>query len=109
MHKQTKATSIPPQVKSIVWRRDFGKCVICGSHYGGPHCHFIRRSQGGLGIEENIWTGCEKCHREFDSEAVDGPMHQYMEKYLKAWYPEWDKSKLVYQKYDWEAIRNGSV
>ena len=101
MHKLTKATSISSEVKSAVWRRDFGRCVICGSINAGPHCHYIRRSQLGLGIEENIWTGCEKCHREFDSEATDGFLHQIVEQYLKTWYPKWDKANLVYKKYDW--------
>lgn len=101
MHKSTKATSIPAAVKASVLERDFGCCVICGNHNAGPHCHFVRRSQLGLGIEQNIWTGCDKCHREFDSEATDGPLHQYVERYLKGWYPGWDKADLVYKKYDW--------
>lgn len=102
MHNLTKATSIPVKVKAAVLHRDASRCVICGSTSAGPHCHFVRRSQLGLGVEENIWTGCEKCHREFDSEATDGPLHQYVEQYLKGWYPEWDKAKLIYKKYDWE-------
>lgn len=101
MHKLTKATSITPAVKAAVLERDFGRCVICGNHNAGPHCHFVRRSQLGLGIEQNIWTGCDKCHREFDSEGTDGPLHQYVEQYLKGWYPGWDKADLVYKKYDW--------
>ena len=99
MHRLTKATSIPPTLKPVVWKRDAGRCVLCGSINAGPHCHFIRRSQLGLGIAENIWTGCEQCHREFDSEASDGPLHKIVEDYLKSNYPNWDKSKLVYQKY----------
>lgn len=101
MHKLTKATSIPASVKAAVWKRDLARCVICGSSNAGPHCHFIRRSQLGLGIEENIWTGCDKCHRAFDSEATDGELHQYVEQHLKSWYPDWDKSNLIYKKYDW--------
>jgi hypothetical protein len=53
-----------------------------------------------LGIEENIWTGCEKCHREFDSEGTDGPLHQIVEQHLREWYPDWDKANLVYKKYN---------
>jgi hypothetical protein len=52
-----------------------------------------------MGIEENIWTGCEKCHREFDSEGTDGPLHQIVEEHMKHWYPDWDKANLVYKKY----------
>ena len=101
MHKLTKATSIPPAVKQIVWRRDYCRCVICGSINAGPHCHFVRRSQLGLGIEENIWTGCTKCHTEFDSEGTDGPLHKIVEEHLKNKYPNWEETPLTYSKYDW--------
>lgn len=98
MHRQTKATSISASVKKSVWQRDFCRCVLCGDHNAGPHCHFIRRSQGGLGIEENIWTGCLHCHEAFDSEATDGPLHEEMRDYFKTIYPDWDESSLVYRK-----------
>ena len=52
-----------------------------------------------MGIEENIWTGCDECHRKFDSEGTDGDMHQYVERYLKSWYPNWKKENLIYKKY----------
>lgn len=99
MHRETKATSIPVAVKAEVWRRDFGRCVLCGAINAGPHCHYIRRSQGGLGISENIWTGCQRCHTAFDSEASDGPLHQEVKAYLKGWYKDWDESRLIYRKY----------
>ena len=31
--------------------------------------HYIARAHGGLGIEENIVTLCDDCHRSMDSEA----------------------------------------
>lgn len=99
MHRETKATSIPAKVKAAVWRRDFGRCVLCRSVNAGPHCHYIRRSRGGLGIEENIWTGCEACHRDFDEEPKGGPLHQEIRDYLKGWYPDWEESSLIYHKY----------
>lgn len=99
MHRETKATAIPLEVKKAVFSRDRRRCVLCGSFAGGPHCHYIRRSQGGLGIEENIWTGCDSCHTAFDSEPTDGPLHQEVEVYLSKMYPGWGKSKLVYHKY----------
>lgn len=99
MHRETKATSISAETKSIVWRRDCGRCVLCGSINAGPHCHYIRRSQGGLGIEQNIWTGCEACHKRFDSEATSGPLHAIVKAYLKGWYQDWDETQLIYKKY----------
>lgn len=101
MHRETKFTAISPATKKKVWQRDFGRCVLCGSINAGPHCHFVRRAQGGLGTEENIWTGCQRCHEAFDSEATDGPLHARMRDYFKTLYPQWDESKLKYKK--WEA------
>lgn len=99
MHRETKATAIPTEVKKVVFRRDKRHCVLCGSFAGAPHCHFIRRSHGGLGIEENIWTGCDACHTAFDSEPADGILHREVAEYLKALYPGWDEEKLIYHKY----------
>ena len=98
MHRETKATTISTATKKTVWARDFCRCVVCGSINAGPHCHFIRRSQGGLGDEQNIWTGCDTCHRAFDSEGTDGPLHERMRDYFRTLYPDWDESKLVYKK-----------
>ena len=98
MHRETKATSISTATKKTVWARDFCRCVACGSINAGPHCHFIRRSQGGLGVEQNIWTGCDTCHRAVDSEGTDGPLHERMRDYFRTLYPDWDESKLVYKK-----------
>ena len=47
MRAETKATSIPPEVKKAVYIRDNGFCVLCGSPYGDPVAHVVRRSQGG--------------------------------------------------------------
>lgn len=101
MHRETRFTAISPATKKKVWKRDFCRCVLCGSINAGPHCHFVRRSQGGLGTEENIWTGCQSCHDAFDSESTDGPLHARMRDYFKTLYPQWDESKLKYKK--WEA------
>lgn len=50
MHRQTKATSISKAVKLAVYRMDNGRCVLCGSPYGDPVAHVVRRSQLGKGI-----------------------------------------------------------
>lgn len=98
MHRQTKATAISAAVKKAVWARDFGRCVLCGSINAGPHCHFVRRSQGGLGIEQNIWTGCQRCHDALDSERTDGPLHEQARDYFRTLYPGWDENTLKYRK-----------
>ena len=43
--KRSKLTDIPKEVKEIVFKRDNGKCILCGKD-GLPNAHFIRRSQG---------------------------------------------------------------
>ena len=69
MHHMTKMTAIPAKVKAIVAQRDCAHgpatCIICGAP-GGPHCHIIRRSQGGMGVEQNIVTLCGPCHYALD-------------------------------------------
>ena len=101
-HKQTKATEISKNVKEIVWKRDKHKCIFC--HKQVPLecacCHFIPRSLGGLGIPENIYTGCSDCHREQDNGLNTKVYDAKVENYLKSIYgAEWDKSKLIYKKY----------
>ena len=101
-HNQTKATSISKEVKKIVWERDKHKCVIC--HKPVPIecacCHFIPRSLGGLGIPENIYTGCQNCHREQDNGMNTKEYDKKIERYLKRKYgSNWSKEKLIYKKY----------
>jgi len=101
-HKRTKATDISPKVKEIVWERDEHKCIYC-SRYVPKSCanaHFIKRSQGGLGIPENIVTLCPDCHYEEDFGQDTKLYEDYIENYLKSIYGAgWNKEKLVYKKY----------
>ena len=97
--KRAKACDITKKVKDRVWERDNHQCIICGSGYGMPNSHFIRRSQGGLGIEENIVTMCFRCHRMYDQGADRKAIGEFTENYLKSKYPNWDKSKLIYKKW----------
>lgn len=69
--KRTKACEIPAEVKAKVYARDKERCVGCG-RWCPPRCacaHFIARARGGLGIEQNIVTLCDDCHRIFDKVA----------------------------------------
>ena len=95
--RRTKALEIPPKVKKAVYERDGGCCVCCGRR-GNPDAHFIPRSQGGLGIEENILTLDWECHMRFDQSTERAKMKAFFREYLKSKYPEWDEEKLVYRK-----------
>ena len=98
MRKATKQLTISRKVKEAVYRRDGGYCVLCGSPYGLPNAHYIARSQGGLGIEENVVTLCERCHWEYDQSRKRKALREKLRAYLQNNYPDWDERKLIYRK-----------
>lgn len=98
MQKRTKALQPTKQVKARVYERDGGCCVLCGRP-GDPVAHYRARSQGGLGIEENILTLCHACHLKYDQSDCRAVLRDELRRYLQYCYPEWDENKLSYQKY----------
>lgn len=99
MHKQTKAVDVPPAVKRAVWERDGRRCVLCGSPFAAPNAHVIPRSQGGLGVEENIVTLCPACHDRYDNGEGRAYTREELTAYLREKYPGWDEESLRYRKY----------
>lgn len=104
-HKLTKATEIPMKVKKVVWERDNHKCIYCEwkgiDNYVPVSCansHYIKRSQLGLGIEQNIVTACPNCHYMYDFGTNVEDMVNYTRRYLMSKYDDWDEKKLVYIK-----------
>lgn len=99
MHKMTKATSIPQRVKSAVYARDGGLCVLC-KRDGLPNAHVVRRSQGGRGIEKNIVCLCPTCHRRFDEGKKNEREICYVQivSHLKGFYPDWNRDDMIYRK-----------
>jgi 5-methylcytosine-specific restriction endonuclease McrA len=63
-----------------------------------PNAHFIPRSKGGLGIEQNIVTLCQECHHITDQTEHRQFMLEKIERYLKSKYDDWDKEDLIYRK-----------
>lgn len=109
MHKETKATAIPERVKDAVRARDKGRCVLCG-YQGDPHCHVVRRSAGGLGVEENIVTLCPRCHSAFDEGhfldrlnplgfSSRAEIKAFIYEYMESLYPGWTPEKVTYRKW----------
>ena len=96
--KRSRATDIPIAVKMDVFERDSGCCIFCGRP-GLSNAHFISRAQGGLGIEENIVTACPLCHLAMDNSDKRSIYLQRAEEYLRSKYPNWDKGRLVYNKW----------
>lgn len=100
MHKQTKAVDVPPAVKRAVWERDGRRCVLCGSFRdAAPNAHVIPRSQGGLGVEENIVTLCLACHDRYDNGEGRAYTREELTAYLREKYPDWSEEGLRYRKY----------
>ena len=95
---RTKACDISKRVKQVVWERDGCYCVLCGNPEAMPNAHFIPRSHGGLGIEENIVTLCINCHRRFDQTSDRSEIKIRLENYLKSKYPNWNEKNLIYKK-----------
>lgn len=102
MYKTTRsrATDIPQKVKAKVYERDGGCCIICGKQ-GNPWCHFISRQKGGLGIEQNIVTLCNECHRQYDEGTRDmrEAIRYVIKEYLVGHYPDLNEKNLVYKKW----------
>ncbi len=55
---------IPADVRSEVWYRDGGKCVICGATEYLEFDHNIPLSKGGATSVENLQILCRKCNSE---------------------------------------------
>lgn len=98
MGKQRTACDISAKVRNEVLERDNHSCFICGN-YNVQIAHYISRARGGLGIKENLACMCVKCHGQYDNGNFHKEIKNEFKGYLKAHYPYWDESKLVYKKY----------
>lgn len=61
-HEGVKRTPIPETVKLVVWARDQGQCVRCGSKENLHFDHIIPVSKGGGNSEQNVQVLCERCN-----------------------------------------------
>lgn len=97
MNKRTKALGISKAVKEIVYKRDGGRCILCGRP-GLPEAHYIPRAKGGLGIEQNIVTLCRPCHRELDQTTKRRELLQRVKAHLDLWYPDFNEKRRYYSR-----------
>ena len=51
------------------------------------------------GIEENIFTACNDCHKEHDEGVNQLVMQEKSKNYLSNKYVDWNIEKLIYKKY----------
>ena len=103
--KRAKMCDITPEVKQRVWERDGGRCVVCGNTYNVmPNAHYIPRSKGGLGIEQNIVTLCtnftqNQCHHKYDNTTRENreKIGNIIKEYLKSQYENWNEDDLYFK------------
>lgn len=97
--RRAKALAIDTRTKRLVYDRDGGLCVNC-RRPGNPEAHYIPRSKGGLGCEENVLTLCRRCHELFDRgcREVRDEMKERFRLYLSSFYDGWDEERLIYRK-----------
>lgn len=98
MNERTKACAISKKVKEAVFKRDRGKCILCGKP-GLPEAHYIARSQGGLGKEENIVTLCRPCHNKLDQTSDRQILLTRVREHLDLWYPTFDHNDRFYRRH----------
>lgn len=98
MNKRTKALAIPQKVKDAVWERDQHRCILCGSTQAMPNAHVVSRAQSGRGIETNVATLCQKCHRLVDQSNQRKYLMQEIYSYMMAKYPGWEPEQQTYRK-----------
>ena len=100
MHDQTKATAISRKDRAIIHERDGRQCINCRRPDRIELAHYIRRSQGGLGIPENVVSLCKKCHEAYDS-AKTKVLKEYhqsrIKRHLDKHYPGFSDEDRVYK------------
>ena len=104
--KRGEETDIPMSVMQNVFFFFKGRCVVCKNYCNVmPNAHYISRSKGGLGIEENVVTLCteltkNKCHRKYDfgTKEEREKIRLIIKKYLSSKYENWNEDKLIYKK-----------
>ena len=62
-------------------------------------CHIVPRSHGGLGVEKNIITLCNDCHRKYDTSPRRREMSEEFTRYLEGIYGTISRSEVVYDKW----------
>ncbi|MCI9434043.1 MAG: hypothetical protein HFI86_02040 [Bacilli bacterium] len=100
-HRITKYTAIKNNIKEVVWERDDHKCIFCGKTVPKrcANSHYVKRSHLGMGLEENLFTACDKCHEEYDDSIKRKWLQPIAKDYLKKMYGNWSEKNLVYRKY----------
>lgn len=93
-------THISQEVRDAVYNRDsydgWPCCAYCGKPRGIEVHHYIERSRGGLGIEENLICLCKRCHTRVHQ--GDTELQNFVREYLSEHYDGWDENNLIARK-----------
>lgn len=95
MNDRTKAVDVSQAVRKQVLRRDAFRCIFCKRSNALTMAHIIPRSQGGLGIAENIVTACSVCHWKMDYTFQRETMLEYAQKHVDKFH---DRTERVFKK-----------
>lgn len=98
MSNRQKKTDIDSRTRQEVHRRDGYRCVYCGrTDKPIELAHYISRSQGGLGVPQNLISLCIDCHRYYDGNYRND-MKGFFTEYLKSAYADWSEDKIIFTK-----------
>lgn len=93
-------THISQEVRDRVYERDSYEdwpcCIFCGRPRGIEVHHFIERSRGGKGVEENLVCLCKKCHTKVHQ--GDTELQNFIREYLSSHYEDWNEETLIARK-----------
>ena len=106
--------NFPKETCELIAERDGNECLFCKLGYHMDKCrsemllgipdimHYINKSQGGLGIDENGVLGCRYHHGLLDNGnlGLRPEMLEIMKEHLMQQYPDWSEDGLVYKKWD---------
>ena len=111
---RTKALAITRKTKEAVFKRQNGRSIFAPYQNISVEeccCHFVPRSKGGLGIEENIFGCSQEQHRLFDGNIIISPgkseeiqrirekMKNEVVNHLKDNYQDWNEESLIYKRF----------
>lgn len=112
-HKYTGKLRFDQKTRKRIYSRDQGTCIFCNMGYLNECTsemllgikdvmHFVPKSRMGLGVEQNGAIGCRYHHNLLDNgnKGLRQDMLERFETYLRSLYPDWDKEKQVYRKYN---------
>lgn len=102
--RRAKACDFPKKDRISIKERDSvnGRpcCIFCGSTNSLQIAHYISRSAGGLGIQENGACACIHCHQKLDTgcELVRNKLRNRFKQYLEYYYPFFEDDRRIYRK-----------